>query len=89
MCPTPGFAAATAPPSYLQTVVQGKVLVALACGEQQVTRPLSLASLVPGHLSVLGCRRLQVLSDADKLLAGLHQLREKPETRSGERDRQA
>lgn len=75
-----GMQALQRPPSYLQTVVQGKVLVALVCGEQQVTGPLRLASLVPGYLSVLGCRRLQVLPDADKLLAGLHQLREKPET---------
>lgn len=67
-------------PSYLQAVVQGKVLVALACGEQQMTGPLGLSGFVPGHLSIFCRRCLQVVTNPDELLASFHQLGEKSET---------
>lgn len=65
---------------YLQTVVQGKVLVAFACGEQQVTCSFCITGFVARHLSAFYRCRLQVLSDPDKLPPGLGQLGEEPHT---------
>lgn len=64
---------------YLQTVVQGKVLVAFTCGEEQVTRPFGFCSFVSRHLSVFHRRRLQIVPNADKLPPGLCQLGEEPQ----------
>lgn len=64
--------------SYLQAVIQGKVLVTFPCGEQQVARPLRVGGFVPRHLSVLRGCRLQVLSDPYELLPGVGQLGQEP-----------
>lgn len=64
--------------AYLQTVVQSKVLVAFPRGEKQVTRSLGVCSFVPRHLRVFHRRRLQILTDANKLPPGLRQLRKEP-----------
>lgn len=65
--------------SHLQTVIQGKVLVAFACSEQQVTCPLGVGGFMSRHLSVLRRCRLQILADPDKLLPGLRQLGQEPQ----------
>lgn len=63
---------------YLQAVVQGKMLEAFACGEQQVAHTLGVSEFVARHLSVLRRRRLQVLPDPDKVPPGLRQLGQEP-----------
>lgn len=64
---------------YLQTVVQGEMLVALACGEQQMTCALGISGFVAGHLSVLRRCRLQILPNPNELPPGLHQLGQEPQ----------
>lgn len=56
---------------YLQTVVEGKVLMALSCGEKQVARSLGVGSFVARDLSILQSRRVQVLPDPEELPTGL------------------
>lgn len=63
---------------YLQAVVQGEVLEALACSHQQGAAALCLSGA--GRPGVPHRCLLKIFSDTDKVLPGLAQLGQEPET---------
>lgn len=59
---------------HLQAVIQGKVLVALSCGEQQVSCSLCVCGFMSADLSIFQNRGLKIISYPNELTPSVSNL---------------